>query len=58
MSSVNPSAVTGSSDSKMVRCLGERPIDISPLRSRTVPFAKPTAICDRLSSAAKAEICH
>lgn len=51
-----PRAVMGSSDSKMVRCLGARPTDISPLRRRTVPFAKPMAICERLSSAANAEI--
>lgn len=46
----------GSSEEKMERCLGWREAGMSPFRRRTVPSAKPIAICPRLSSAANAEI--
>lgn len=53
---VNWTPVTGSSDSYTMRCLVPRSWTRSPRMTVTAPFAKPTAICVRSSSAAKADI--
>lgn len=48
--------VMGSSDSKTIRCFEPRSWIRSPRITATAPFAKPTAIWERSSSAANAEM--
>ena len=48
--------VIGSCDSKTMRCRAPRSCIKSPRMTVTDPFAKPTAICDKSSKAATADI--